>query len=430
MKKLGLVALVATLVLSSAVSLKAAEKKGSPGGLELSGNVDVVTGWQHDSKNADTVTGANGATGVVSQMNDADNAGLLGEGQLGDFRGIGSSKRDTFNFYLDQVELDLNKTFGENIRLRADLDFGRFLSGSQRTTGENNFLLEQGYVTANIPLGNGLEFLIGRYNIPLGLESVDRAENITLSYTNLYRFIRPHNVTGAKIYYAFSDVFDLHIGVVNNLYDTIFGTGGATPASANATNDTPVPSYHARFGFTWGEKGKEHVVGLSYAGGPEGVVPHNVGIVSNLVSQNLMRHFTHIADIDYSFHVTDAFIIAGEAIFRQDNRNGGACNSLTNNCNAWAGQATFAYNFNETWNGYFRYEYLHDRQGNYTNVDQQIHAFSLGAGYQIADGAKMKLEYQLDLGLPAHNLPRPTEYAGYGRTYWNNAFALEFAYNF
>lgn len=427
MKKLGLVALVATLVLSSAVSLKAADKKGSPGGLELSGNVDVVTGWQHDSKNADTFVGTNGTNAIVSTINDADNTGLLGEGQLGDFRGLGSPRRDTFNFYLDQVELDLNKTFGENIRLRADLDFGRFLSGSQRVTGNNNFLLEQGYVTANIPLGNGVEFLIGRYNVPLGLESVDRAENITLSYTNLYRFIRPHNVTGAKIYYAFSDVFDLHIGVVNNLYDQIFGTPAGS-AGNNFRNDTPVPSYHARFGFTWGEKGKEHVVGLSYAGGPEGVVPHLVG--GTLVSQNLERHFTHIADIDYSFHVTDAFVIAGEAIYRQDNKNGGACNSLTKNCKSWAAQATFAYNFNETWNGYFRYEYLHDFQGNYTNVDQQIHAFSLGAGYQIADGAKMKLEYQLDLGLPARNIAKQTAYSTYGRTYWNNAFALEFAYNF
>ncbi|MBL7685786.1 MAG: outer membrane beta-barrel protein, partial [Deltaproteobacteria bacterium] len=178
MKKQTLLALVAAAALVSAGPLSAKEKKSAAGGLELSGNVDVVTGWQHDSANAG---------GVTSVANDADTpAGTIGEGQLGDLRGIGAPKQDTFNFYIDQVELDLNKTFGENIRIRADLDFGRALSGSGRTTAGSNFSLEQGYVTANIPVGNGLELLVGRFNTPIGLEAVDRADNIALSFTNSY----------------------------------------------------------------------------------------------------------------------------------------------------------------------------------------------------------------------------------------------------
>lgn len=403
MKKIGLIALLAALALASAGTLQAKDK-GAAGGLEISGNVDVVTGWQHDSANAG---------GISNTVNDADNNLTQGEGQLGDLRGIGTPNSDSFNFYIDQVELDLNKTFGENIRIRADLDFGRGLSGTLRTTGGANFNLEQGYVTANIPIGNGLEFLIGRFNTPIGLESVDRNENIALSFSNLYRFLRPHNTTGMKLYYAFNDLFDWHIYAVNNLGDLIVPNGGA------GFTDTPIPSYGTRFGFTWGEKGKENVIGLSYAGGPEAAMR----------GANLMRHFTHIGDLDFSFHVTDAFIIAGEGMYRQDNSAGACPVGLTaaaafagSNCRAFSGTLTFAYNFNETWGGWFRYGYLHDLQGNYTNFDQQIHDFTLGAAYQITEGAKLKMEYRLDLALLS-NLN------GGGKAY-NNAFALEFAYNF
>lgn len=421
MKKLALSALVIATAFVGVGSLQAADKGSAAGGLELSGNVDVVTGWQHDSKNSQ---------GLINTVNDTDNAGLLGEGQLGDFRGQGAAFRDTFNFYIDQVELDINKTFGENIRIRADLDFGRALSGSQRVTGANNFNLEQGYVTANIPVGNGLEFLIGRFNIPLGLEAVDRANNIALSYTNLYRFVRPHNVTGAKLYYAFNDLFDWHVYAVNNLTDTI--SNGIV--GAGQVNDTPIPSWGTRFGFTWGEKGKESTLGLSYAGGPEGIV----------VGANAMRHFTNIADLDFSVHVTDNFIIAGEGIFRQDNLFGacipGGVNSAaanTRNCRAFGGDLLLAYNFSETWGMYFRYDYLYDRSGNYINpvnmgatatkLSRQIHDFSLGASYQITEGAKMKMEYRLDMGLiPANSIAAGAASA----KSWNNAFSLEFAYNF
>jgi hypothetical protein len=401
MKKLGLWALVTAATLVSAGTLQAAGK-GAAGGLELSGNVDVVTGWQHDNSNAGFVT---------NTVNNVDTLGS-GEGQLGDLRGIGAPNHDTFNFYLDQVELDINKTFGENIRIRADLDFGRALSGSGlTTTAGTNFNLEQGYVTANIPIGNGLEFLIGRFNTPIGLESVDRNENTALSFSNIYRFLRPQNTTGAKIYYAFNDKFDWHLYVVNNLFDTIGSVAGGV-------NDTPIPSYGTRFGFTWGEKGKENVIGLSYAGGPEAIA----------AGFNRERHLTHIGDLDFSFHVTDKFLIGGEGIYRVDNL-GGACPvglgtalaaNVGKNCKALGGDILFSYNFSETWGGWFRYEYIHDIQGNYTNFDEQIHDFTVGASYQITDGAKVKLEYRLDMALLAITPGKA----------FNNAFAAEFAYNF
>ncbi|MBF0491264.1 MAG: outer membrane beta-barrel protein [Deltaproteobacteria bacterium] len=346
---------------------------------------------------------------MINTVNDADTSGGVGGGQLGDFRGADTPKRDTFNFYLDQVELDLNKTFGENIRARADLDFGRAASGSYHS------VIEQAYVTANIPLGNGVEFLVGRFNTPIGTESVDRNDNTALSYSNIFNFIRPHNTTGAKIYYAFNDNIDWHLYVVNNLFDTI-------------AMDTTIPSFGTRIGFTWGEKGKESTFGLSYAAGPEGAAAHLV--TGAAVPVSLKKHFTHIADLDFSVHVTDAFLIAGEAIYRQDNLGGAYLGAAglpligvpgNPNAKAFGGNLLLGYSFNETWNAYLRYDFLNDRQGLYTtNVHSTYHDFALGAGYQITDGAKMKLEYRLDL----------QRYTGGAPKGYNNGFAAEFAYNF
>src|SRR5262249_19722626 len=135
MKKLGIYALAAVLATVAASGTVSAAGSVA-GGIEFSGNVDIVTGWQHDD--GSTVDGP--AVGVGGSCafgvgglgcNSADAVGS-GSGQLGDFRGLAAPHHDTFNFYVDQVELDIQKTFGENIRVRADLDFGRFLSGSGR----------------------------------------------------------------------------------------------------------------------------------------------------------------------------------------------------------------------------------------------------------------------------------------------------------
>jgi putative OmpL-like beta-barrel porin-2 len=417
MKKLGIFALAAALASFTAIgSSRAAES--AAGGLEFSGNVDVVTGWQHDDGGTYDPLGScpNGLGGLG--CNAIDTAGS-GSGQLGDFRGLATPNRDTFNFYLDQVELDLQKTFGENIRLRADLDFGRFLSGSFNTTASglnptSAFNLEQGYVTANIPVGNGMEFLIGRFNAPIGLESVDRPDNITLSFSDIYRYVRPHNVTGAKIYYAFNNWFDWSVYLVNNLSDSI---------SFAAGTDSAIPSWGTRFGFTWGAEGQKSTLGLSYAGGPE--------------QNNNNAHLTHILDLDFLLHVTKNFRIGGEGIYRQDNVVA-ALEGLTPNSKAIGGQLVLAYAPSETWDFFFRYDYLHDINPTaaYTGVDQQINAFSVGTTYQITDGAKMKLEYRLDLhnyatnqGLPGI-LAVPPAVTLADTSSIQNAFSAEFAYNF
>lgn len=409
MKKLRLLTLATAIALTASASAGAAEKKSaSSGPLEISGGIDVLAGWQHDNKNSGTVIGPDGVAGSINWINSADTFGT-GRGIFGDYRGQERSNRDTFNFILDSFELDVARNFGENIRVRADLDFGRFASGSNRTTGFNNFLLEQGYITANIPVGNGVELLAGRFNAPIGYESVDRRDNIALSFSRGFTNIRPHNLTGIKVYYPWTDHFDWHLYVVNNLYDTI-------------TGDNPLPSFGTRFGLNWGkDKDKQHTVGLSFATGPESPVPHlTTATPGTLVGSNLSKHWTYLANLDFTLHVTDALVVAGDATFRQDNRFGACISSIAKNCRVFNAQLIGDYNFTENFDGYLRYEYLRDSQGNYTNIKGQEHVFSAGAGYKITDGAKLKLEYRLDLGLPS----------GPAKRQISQGFGANFAYSF
>lgn len=395
-----------SLMLFNATSIQAGELFG---GVEISGHIDVVTGWQHDDGNTLDYGSCSFGVGGLG-CNAVDSIGS-GYGELGNFRGLGAPNRDTYNFYLDEVELDIQSIYGENIRLRADIDLGRFLSGTPNTGGTNT-ILEQGYVTVNIPLGHGAEMLIGRFNAPIGRESVDRIDNTAISFSNIYRYVRPHNLTGVKFYYAFSDLIDWNLYIVNNLADTF---------SFAVNTDSAIPSYGTRIGFTFGPEDRPNTLGLSYAGGPENY-GHN-------------SHLTHIVDLDFTLRPTERITVGGEAIYRQDNTNFITPTGISfiglPNSKVWGGNVLLGYEFGEAWNFWFRYGYLHDLDvtGAYSGLDQQIHTFTVGTAYQVIEGAKIKLEYRADLRHYAS-----TQLAGImlpgGLTSTSHGIAAEFGYEF
>ncbi len=395
MKKLIMTGLFsASLVLAGSSSLLAngtSAPAPAAEGLEISGNVDVITGYQHDHKNAGAVAGAN-------------------VGGLGDVPGAAATvaRRDAFLFDVDQVELDLAKSFGENIRLRADIDFSDFANTGSRAAGAA-LDLEQGYVTANLAAGNGIEFLIGKFNAPVGIESVDRNDNWLISYSPNYRWLTPTNVTGAKIYYAFSDLINWHLAVVNDLNSNGFG-------------DSAMPSVITQLNFNWGDEGKKNTVGIGGGGGPESQA--SVGGASN------NAHFDFYGDLDFVLALTDSINLAGEGTYRQsDSISGGA------NQKALAGQLALNYEASDVWDVTFRYGYEFDPNvagarggsgasttgGNWnTGYEGSLHSATLGTGYKIADGAKMKLEYRFDYAMTSGASSNPS---------FHSAMA-EFAYTF
>ena len=391
MKKLIMTGLVtATLAISGSSSLLAngtPAPEAAPEGLEISGNVDVVVGYQHDDKDA------------------------LGNnlGGMGDVSFVTGADFDQFRFIVDQVEIDLAKSFGENIRLRADIDFNDFANTASRFVDTVD--LEQGYVTTNISIGNGMEFLVGKFNAPVGIESVDRNENWLISYGPNYRWLTPTNVVGAKIYYAFSDLVDWHFAVVNDLNGNGFG-------------DSALPSVITRLGFNWGDEGNESTFGIGGGFGPES----DTGVAGG-ASHN--AHWDFYGDIDALVALSDTVNLGAEATYRQSNSISG----LGANQKAIAAQALLNYEASDVWDVTFRYGWLWDinpanarggsgasKTGGTWNggFEGQLHSGTVGASYKIADGAKMKMEYRFDFA----------NVAGPGLNSDYHSVMAEFAYSF
>jgi len=399
--------------------------------LEISGHINTGMGWQYRTKT----------------IHNALFGGFTEEGMLPANAEVDTDNRLTHRsdvlFYVGDVELDLAKTFGENIRLRADLDFVRANSYGYFGWGVND-IIEQAYVTLNIPVGNGMEFLVGRFNAPMGLEAVDTNDNDLPFHTVVFNYLRPKNLTGAKLYYAFSDMVDLHLWLANNLQDVI-STGGNGPKQ--------IPAFGMRLGVKWGEKEKESTVGLSAAASAE----------ADDNDAEKMGEWSYLADVDANVWLTDAFALGLEGLFRVDDATSGAKDNYY-----YAGILNLHYVFSDVWDGTLRYTWAYDRNGDVDGLlpygtggasingaddasqyhvimwsdttgtshptsalgaKVQDHQIDLGINYHITDGAKLSLMDRFEYVIPAKG--------GVARSYGNlnktgivNTLALNFAYEF
>lgn len=357
MRKLLVIAVAVALSLASA---SARAEEGSD--LEISGNVTTVTGWQSQFKNVNIGTG-----GILADGLETVNGVLQG---------------DDFGFYLDQVEIDLAKSFGENIRIRADLDFS-----PHRAPAAGGVYVEQGYVTANIPAGNGIELLVGRFNSGIGYDPIDRNELSTVSFSPGHRNLLPHNLTGARLGYDFSEATRLEFFVVNDLQD-------ATPVG-RVTSE--LPSFGFNLSYAWGEEGAKSWVKFSGAGGSETATK---------------KPFSFLGDLAADVAVSEAFRVGAEGIYRQDNNPGGG-----DNAQFIAGQLKGTYAFSDVWDGTLRYGFewdLDTAQGtgapnNAVNATSAagltaagtIHNITLATGYQITDGARLVVEGNIEMTRPS-----------------------------
>lgn len=336
------------------------------GELEIFGHVTTVSAWQRTHGSSAVATGAGD--------------GLLNDG----LRAPGAAQVDQFGFYADEVEIDLEKQFGENIRLRADLDFNP--TGTRvGYAGVGGVLgLEQAFVTVNVPLGNGAELLFGRFNSNIGLDPIDRNGLSTISYATTHRRFLPHNITGMDLYYGVSERWSFNVFVVNDLRDAVPGTS------------SEIPSFGFLVNYTTGEFGEASWVRFSGAGGPEQRTKKNWSLLGNLAA---------------SVNVSDGFFVDAEGMYRQDN-SGGA-----DNAQYLAGTLQARYAFSDIWDGTIRYGFAWDLdQGQSAAVPAggivpanplaaasglgyagQQHDISLAAGYAITDGARFVLEGRYDL---------------------------------
>jgi hypothetical protein len=368
--------LLGILIVAASITAQAANSFVK-GGFEVFGHVVTGLGFQHFSNDP-----------VTEWTNDGTFPGVIGSYIPNVALGVPPAPgQNNFMFYVDDAELDLVKTFGKNVALRADLEFGRLASGSFW-----NFNLQQAYMTANIPVGNGIEFLIGRFWGPAGFEAYDAYDNEMISWSILTRAnAYPYVITGFQIRYEFNDLIELYVYAANNM----------TTDTTAMIDD--VPSTAATLRFNWGDEDSESYVMLTPFFGPES-------------GDN--RHFTYGINADFNVYVTDAFAIGGQGVWRHDNGFGGPGTDYA------GGLFELYYDFTDAWYGVVRYTYFNQMNaGNgvlsLTGAEQQIHEASLAGGYWLNDACVIKAEARFDYIDPDAAADQ-----------WNLGAALAFAYGF
>lgn len=419
MRKLSMIALA--LVLAGAAVAHADEYV--KGGFEMGGVINTGLGYQFNNAASRTGVGT-GVTPVFNVGGAANPYGPINPGPLGEYQRLGSAAgtgvfgKSAFQFFTDGVQLNLSKSFGENIRSRVDLVFGRAASGSS-TVFTAAGIFAQAYVTANIPAGNGVEFLVGRSFVPFGYEKVFRNENNTVTHSIVWA-LRPTTFTGVKLYYSFTDMIDLHVYSYNNMRDSIAG----------ASVSKGMPGYGLTLGFNWGDEGKKSRVDVTALGGPE----------SAGGAGDKMGNMTLIGDASWNWHLNDAFTLGGEGLYRIDNSNKGFPKNKI-----MAVVADLNYAFTDVWDGTLKVAYAHQNNvsvsaGSVSDLATAAGAGLIGSGaaagglrvnvlqgglatqYQIADGAKLQAEFRLDYG-KATGTGAPGKTINYGPI-------LNFAYAF
>ena len=155
---------------------------------------------------------------------------------------------DTNNgFTIQAAKLTLEKPVSDDelIGFRTDMMFGDDAEVIHSTglggggTPTDSFDLEQAYAVLRAPVGNGLDFKVGKFVTLLGAEVIESPSNWNFSRSFLFGYAIPFTHTGALATYSFGDMGSTTIGLVNgwdivdenNNFKTMIGNITLTPVS-------------------------------------------------------------------------------------------------------------------------------------------------------------------------------------------------------
>ena len=154
-----------------------------------------------------------------------------------------------------------------NLGFKAEMMYGydaRFIHANglfdhytDDTSRNEEWDLVQAYITAGIPVGNGLLVTAGKFVTPIGLETINPTTNALYSHSYLFGFAIPFTHTGVTARYNFNENFNVTAGVVR----------GWDQANEDNNDD---PSYLASIGYVW-QPGEGRPVNIILSGitGPE-----------------------------------------------------------------------------------------------------------------------------------------------------------------
>lgn len=117
-------------------------------------------------------------------------------------------------FNLSLAEIVFQKK-ASPVGFRLDLDFGTTNDAVQPGNGSTLSVLQQGYLSAVLPIGEGLTVDAGKFTTHMGYEVIESKDNWNYSRSLLFAWAVPYYHTGIRLAYPVASNFTATIHVVN-----------------------------------------------------------------------------------------------------------------------------------------------------------------------------------------------------------------------
>jgi hypothetical protein len=226
-------------------------------------------------------------------------------------------------------------------------------------------------ITAIAPIGTGLGFSLGRFDVPFGIERHDEVLNLTATTSEIYQFAKPQNYTGLQTFYQFAPWLDVNAWVANRW-------------ESHTTHDpfddnNSDKSYGARIGISPITRGRLLAIGV---GGWYGAERANPALATDLGLNGPKRW---VVDADLSWSPAPRLTFAAEAVYGEEENvsfrargfpvEAPAVSDITA---GWWGGFVLAHYEALKWLGLtLRYGYLDDMDGWRTGVDQTLQSVTV-----------------------------------------------------
>lgn len=289
---------------------------------------------------------------------------------------------DAGGFTPHVAELVLEKAITDEmpVGFRTDFFFGddaEVIHSTGAGTVTDQFDLQQAYVTARAPLGNGIDFKVGKFVTLLGAEVIESPSNWNFSRSFLFGYAIPFTHTGALASYSFGDLGSATVGLVNG-WDIVDDNNNAKSMLGNITM-TPLKGVSLSFsGITGAERTSDN--------------RNDRTVLDIVASWNPIEPLTLMANYDYGHESSVTHGVAGTAGFDTGN---------------WQGLALYTkYDLTPKWSLAGRAEWFNDMDntrvaltgpGGSTLINGiQYYGYTLTSAWKLHEHLIARLEYRHD----------------------------------
>jgi Putative beta-barrel porin-2, OmpL-like. bbp2 len=298
--------------------------------------------------------------------------------------------QDDNSFKLDNTELVFLKETPDvgDIGFRFDLTFGFSLpEAAQRhhssavatpssalATPNDDFDLQQAYVSWRAPIGNGLQLDFGKFITHVGAEVFEGYDgfNMNFSRTFVFGWGIPFNHTGIRATYEFTDQLSLMLMIANNWEE-------------DGTNDN---NKDKTFGFQVGYTPVEKVgILLNWVGGNQGI--KRVAGSAPSINSNFRNIFDVVVDIELT---RKWFLQLNADLGTEENAT-----ALAGTAKWWGYAAIVRYDVNKWFSMNVRGAHFNDDDGfRLGAVGNKLWEFTLTPEFRIAENMVVRFEYRHD----------------------------------